>query len=79
LLRATWDLDEMAKRNSWDLEIAAADAAHAQVLDEAAAGGPGTLVLWENVDRINAPDGQPIRKTVDKLASGLRDHIGVVA
>jgi hypothetical protein len=78
LLRATWDLDEMAKRNSWDLEIAAADAAHAQVLDEVAAGGPGTLVLWENVDRINAPDGQPIRKTVDKLASGLRDHIGVV-
>jgi hypothetical protein len=78
VLRATWDLDEMAERNSWDLEIAAADAAHAQLLDEVASGAKGTLVLWENIDRINAPEGQPIRKTVDKLASGLRDHIAVV-
>lgn len=78
MLRATWDLDEMATRNSWDLEVAPADATHKQVLDQIAPGAAGTVVLWENIDRVTAPEGQPIRKTVEKLAAGLRDHIAVV-
>lgn len=78
LLRATWDLDDMAARNSWDLELAAADAAHRQLLDEVAPGAAGTVVLWENVDRVTAPERQPIRKAVEKLEAGLRDHIAVV-
>ncbi|HDR8936130.1 ATP-binding protein [Burkholderia vietnamiensis] len=77
-LRATWDLDDMAASNSWNLEIAAADAAHKQLLDDVALGASGTVVLWENIDRIVAPEGQPIRKTVEKLATFLRDHIAIV-
>ncbi|RQS61251.1 ATP-binding protein [Burkholderia sp. Bp8963] len=78
VLRATWDLDDMAASNSWDLEIAAADAAHKQLFDEVALEASGTVVLWENIDRITAPEGQPIRKTVEKLATVLRDHIAIV-
>lgn len=77
-LRATWDLDEMAARNSWDLEIAPADAAHLQLLNELASNTSGTVVLWESIDRISTPDNQPIRRAVEKLAAGLRDHIAIV-
>ncbi len=77
-LRATWDLDDMAVRNSWDLSIASADAVHMQLLEEVAPKASGTVVIWENIDRIKAPEGQPIQKTVEKLTTGLRDHIAIV-
>jgi hypothetical protein len=81
-LRATWDLDILAKRNSWDLEFAEADLVQTQVLDEVAKGKAGTLVLWENVDRIvdryKSASGQPLSKAIARLDSQLREHLEVV-
>jgi hypothetical protein len=77
-LRATWDLDVMAAKNSWELEIANADVEHVQLLESISTGGSGTVVLWENIDRIAATNGQPIGKAVDKLTTALKDHIAIV-
>lgn len=81
-LRATWDLALMADRNSWELELMTPAAAETQLLDEVAKGGTGTIVLWEQVDRLL--DGykdrasRPFRKAVEKLEASLRDHIATV-
>ena len=81
-LRATWDLDLMAARNSWDLELAAPEAAELQLLEAAAPKRAGTVVIWENVDRIlegyKDPAGQPMKKAVGKLEAQLREHISLV-
>jgi Histidine kinase-, DNA gyrase B-, and HSP90-like ATPase len=81
-LRATWDLDVLARRNSWDLELVEADLVQVRSLDEVAKGRSGTLVLWENVDRIvdryKAGNGQTLSRAVGKLENSLRDHLGVV-
>lgn len=81
-LRATWDLDVLAQRNSWDLEVAEADLVQSQLLDTVAKGTTGTLVLWEDVDRIieryKTADGQPLSKAISKLEGQLREHIAVV-
>lgn len=81
-LRATWDLDILAQRNSWDLELTNADLVQTQLLDEVAKGGSGTLVLWENVDRIidryKTTDSSALVKAIAKLEPLLRDHLGIV-
>jgi hypothetical protein len=81
-LRATWDLDVLAKRNSWDLGFGAAEAVQVQLLDEVAKGKSGTLVFWENVDRIvdryKTANGQPLSRAVAKLEVQLREHLAVV-
>jgi hypothetical protein len=81
-LRATWDLDVLARRNSWDLEFGAADAVQMKLLDEVAKGKAGTLVIWENVDRIvdryKAANGQPLSRAIAKLETQLREHLSVV-
>jgi hypothetical protein len=82
LLRATWDLDVIAKSGSWDLEIGGPEPTEAELLEETAAGSAGTLVLWEKVDRLleNYADrtAKPFRKALDRLAAGLREHVAVV-
>lgn len=81
-LCATWDLDVLAQRNSWDLEFGDSSTVQRQLLDEVAKGGPGTLVLWENVDRIvdrfKAVNGQPLSKSINRLEVQLREHLSVV-
>jgi hypothetical protein len=83
-IRATWDLDRIAARNSWDLELGSPDPAELQLLDAVASGQSGTVVLWERVDRITElegykdPMGQPLRKAVGMLEGKLRAHIALV-
>lgn len=81
-LRATWDLDVLAQKNRWELEVAEADSVQTQLLDSVAKGKSGTMVLWENVDRIvdryKTANGQPLGKAISRLESQLRDHIAIV-
>lgn len=77
-VRATWDLDVLAKKNSWELEIANAEVDQIQLLEIVAPNAPGTVVIWENIDRIAISHGQSIKKAVDRLISSLKDHVSVV-
>ena len=81
-LRATWDLDAMARSNSWDLEVMPPTKAENQLLDAVSANGPGTVVLWESVDRVlegyQDPTGQPMQKALGRLEQQLREHVSMV-
>ncbi len=46
---AVWDLDEVAKRNEWAIELIS-NASSFPVIDQL--GDTGTLVLWEKLDRL---------------------------
>jgi hypothetical protein len=81
-LRATWDLDLMAARNSWDLELATPEPHELQLLEEAAPKRAGTVVIWERVDRIlesyKDPTGQPLKRALGRLEAQLCEHISLV-
>jgi hypothetical protein len=79
---AVWDLDEVAE-HGWTVEVLEApDPYDSQLLDEISEGKTGTVVRWQNVDRLlrdyQAPTGQHAAKAVEKLAEALRDHLALV-
>ena len=49
---ATWDLDFVQERNEWLLQRPDPTPVQLELLDEAAKGGSGTLVIWSKVDRL---------------------------
>lgn len=80
--RATWDLDKLAKGGTWSLELSPASADETELLDKTAAGGSGTVVLWQKVDRLldgyKDPTSKPRRKAMEKLSGRLSDHLALV-
>lgn len=75
-----WDLDLVAERDSWDLETPA-KADLPRPLLEPLKNGTGTVVLWENLDRILAfrnPDGAATRRALEAMASEVAAHLGMV-
>ena len=52
LLAAMWDLDFVQERNEWLLQRPDPTSEQLELLDEAAAGSSGTLVIWSKVDRL---------------------------
>ncbi len=81
-LRATWDLQEMAKSNSWSLIVAAPSPPEVALLNDVAGTSSGTVVLWENIDRLldtyKERTGKPFRRAIEKLENSLSDHLAVV-
>ena len=49
---ATWDLDFVQERNEWLLQRPDPTPEQVELLNEAAAGSAGTLVIWSKVDRL---------------------------
>lgn len=47
-----WDLDEVLRRDSWDLEQLRVRGADRRLTDPLAEGVKGTVVLWETMDRV---------------------------
>lgn len=81
-LTACWDLEKMAKANSWTLEVRDATGEEAKLLDRTAGKSSGTVVVWNRVDRILPgyadPGGQPRKRAMKKLVQELSDHIAMV-
>lgn len=81
-LTACWDLEKMAKANSWTLEVREASPAERKLLDQTAPKSAGTVVIWSSVDRVLPgyadPGGQPRKKALKKLVQELSDHIAMV-
>ncbi len=75
-----WDLDVVAERDSWDLESPPRRELP-DALIEPLEGQTGTVVLWENLDRILAfrnPDGAATRRALDSMAAEVAAHLGMV-
>lgn len=82
VLRATWDVDHVVKKKEWEVLLNKASKEQVKLLEEAAGDGPGTLVVWEKVDRLlkeyKDPAGQPARNALKKIAEGFREHAAMV-
>jgi hypothetical protein len=82
VLKATWDLDHVENKRAWEVLIDKPSKEEIELLDEAADGGPGTLVLWEKVDRLmkdyEKPSGAPARKALKDAAEAFQDHAAMI-
>jgi hypothetical protein len=75
-----WDLDVVAERDSWDLETPPKAELPAPLL-EPLQEGTGTVVLWENLDRILAfrnPEGAATKRALGAMATEVGTHLGMV-
>lgn len=82
-LMATWDLYHVAKVNKWSLLLSEeCDAEALDLLQEVAPEHSGTVVLWENVDRLikdyQDPTGTPAKKALRAKEDGLRHHLSMI-
>jgi hypothetical protein len=75
-----WDLDVVAERDSWDLESPPRSELPPHLL-EPLRDSTGTVVLWEDLDRILAfrnPDGAATRRALGSMAEDVSAHLGMV-
>lgn len=82
-LQATWDLDHVARTGQWELLLPEPDDDGMALLDETAERHSGTVVLWENIDRLferdyQNPGGKPAQNALKKAKKDLGAHIGLV-
>ena len=75
---AQWDLDYVVETDNWLLRHPDPTAEEIDLLDEAAEGGSGTLVIWRKVDRIIPREYKttaPLLNAIGKQAAILSDHL----
>ncbi len=81
VLRAVWDLDVVADKHDWLIEIDDARKEEILILDQTAEGGTGTVVIWDRVDRLLSEyknqNGVPARKALTRHVDGLRQHLAM--
>ena len=83
VLQATWDLDHVVNVAAWELQLSDPDPEGIEHLDLTAKEQSGTVVIWENVDRLfdhpyRKPGGAAAQKALDRRKEGLSEHIGMV-
>jgi hypothetical protein len=73
-----WDLDHVASRQDWMLLGLSHDQIVAlPLVDELRAREHGTLILWEDFDRLTA-DGTPLDRALGNCVDVARDHLSLV-
>ena len=81
-LMATWDLDHVVEKKEWQLLMSREpDDDAMELLDEVAPRKQGTVVLWDNVDRLlrtfQDPAGRPARNALKRHCTRLGEHIAM--
>lgn len=78
--KVQWDLDEVCRRNEWELLCPPIDQDEIDLLEEVSKGGSGTLVIWDKVDRLMKRYATQTyeRKAFDKIVQSLRFHFSMV-
>jgi hypothetical protein len=74
------DLDHVEQHDSWDVLILGAHERPAEAV-EPLAKRPGTVVLWEDLDRIlpyKSPGGEWARRRLMNVAEHIEQHVGMV-
>lgn len=74
---AQWDLDYVVKKDRWLLRHPIPTPSEVDLLDEAAGGGPGTVVIWRNVDRVvpRHRSTRPLNTALTKQIDALEFHL----
>ena len=78
LLKATWDLDHVASVGEWELLLGGTSKFEKDTLEETASGSSGTLVIWDEIDRVlkdyDDPTGSYARTSLKKKVDKFRHH-----
>jgi Histidine kinase-, DNA gyrase B-, and HSP90-like ATPase len=81
-VKATWDLDHVARVKSWELLVSEANNAELEKLKGLAGARSGTLVVWEKVDRLlktyQDPTGSYARTALERQLRVLSHHLSMV-
>ena len=76
--KVQWDLMHVARQNAWELLFPSAAEDEIKLLDATACGGSGTLVIWEDIDRLlnreyssSTGEAKALRRKIEKLNQHL--------
>ena len=75
-----WDLDQVRARDAWELERLMPSECPAYLL-EPLKDQPGTVVIWEKLDRILAysrPDGEHAMRALEAASEAIAEHLAMV-
>jgi hypothetical protein len=75
-----WDLDSVAQRDAWDLERITPRQCPPALVNPLRVS-PGTVVLWERLDRVLAyarPDGASAMRALRQLVEDVERHLAMV-
>lgn len=79
--KVQWDLDYVAQLGRWMLKVLEPTEDDIDLLDEVAAEGHGTLVLWESVDRLLSKDYKNKKAALNNISQQreeLKFHLSLV-
>jgi len=74
-----WDLDQVARTDSWQLERLTVKDSPSSLTDPLV-GSTGAVVLWEHLDRIlgaRRPGGEAAARRLDAAASEIAEHLAM--
>ena len=80
LRKVQWDLDYIAEKGSWMLQFPTIEEDEEEMLDMVADGGSGTLLVWDNLDRL-MKDYKTLKnaqKGLVKILNELKFHLSMV-
>jgi hypothetical protein len=75
-----WDLDTVRERDAWELERLVPSECPRHLL-EPLQEMPGTVVLWEKLDRVLAysrPDGEGALRALEAMGASIAEHLAMV-
>lgn len=83
LLKATWDLNHVAAVSAWELLLNTPSDEEIAFFNKLASNHSGTLVVWENVDRLitkkyTDSSGSFAQKALKKYIASLEEHVAMV-
>ena len=78
--KVQWDLDYIAKMNSWSLKQPQVSDDEVEILEMTTSGGTGTLVIWEKIDRLLKAykNTGSLKKALKRIVDELSFHISMV-
>lgn len=80
---AVWDLDHIAREHKWELLFERPTGDDCEDFEECAEDGSGTVVVWENCDRLLSgiyknPDTVAFKEALKRSIDILRQHLAMV-
>ncbi|MYA75479.1 MAG: ATP-binding protein [Acidimicrobiaceae bacterium] len=75
------DLDHLSESNRWEIQVVSADSVPVRASEPLSRERVGTVVLWENLDRLRsyaAPAGKAARDGFNRRLEELNQYLGMV-
>lgn len=74
---AAWDVDDCERRNLWWLATPDRSAVPASMLDALTARSAGTLVVWQELDRLLGDGSTNAKKALDEAIASAADYLAL--